>query len=550
MITAPVPVAALPAMPDSSLPEATFDATYEAFNVAMSTAFRPQVNAVAANVFENSTVAFDSANTAVQAQTAAAASAAIAVGASNAIVWVSGTTYAFGDVRWSPVDGLVYRRMVAGAGSLDPSVDGINWVGLSTLREVDTPVNFTPVNGTTGIFDPRPTLVAGAFASLYGATFLASQWQVSTSTSFVSPFYSSGDQAASTSFLLPDGVLAVSATYFWRVRYRNSTGTYSAWSLPTSFATGPAFLSYIATPTATPASFGAAFEGGFYTGLIWNELAQSSSSFAISTGSKTFVVPNMSGAAIVYAGQQLEVRSRANPANKMVGTVTLAYGTTLELNITSVTGSGTFADWSVMAQYRLIVAPKASGETNLAIKNANTDLPVACRTLTEGLRSTQAMKDADTSTVYPAAWWARGLTIGGRTDWYIPARDELELCWRNLKPNTANNTLTARSVASFSYQSNGAFADTATTQGTNNNSFPIGAAYTAVVPAQTAVTAFRTGGSEVFQANFVVCSSEFSTTLQWSQGFDPVTVGVVGVQNPSFNKSSSLPIRAYRRSII
>ena len=143
---------------------------------------------------------------------------------------------------------------------------------------------------------------------------------------------------------------------------------------------------YIPTPTPTPANFGDPLDGGFYAGMIWNELVQSATSTTIGTGSKSFSVPDMSSAPIVYEGQQLEVRSRANPANKMVGTVTGATGTSLTINVTSIGGSGTFSDWSIMSRYRVIVSPKASGENaGIALNNANTAFPVACQTLTEGL---------------------------------------------------------------------------------------------------------------------------------------------------------------------
>ena len=66
--------------------------------------------------------------------TAAAASAvdaeaaqAAAEAASNAEKWVSGTTYVTGDVTWSPIDFLSYRRKTDGAGTTDPSVDPTNW---------------------------------------------------------------------------------------------------------------------------------------------------------------------------------------------------------------------------------------------------------------------------------------------------------------------------------------------------------------------------------------------------------------------------------------
>ena len=320
---------------------------------------------------------------------------------------------------------------------------------------------------------------------------------------------------------------------------------------PTVFAiTVQAVPSYIPTPTPTPANFGDSLEGGFYAGMVWGQIAQSSTSMAISTGRKTFTVADMSSAPIVYVGQMVEVRSRANPANKFVGTVTSAGGTSLTINVTSVGGSGTFSDWSVMARHRIIVAPKASGEhAGIALKNANTALPTACQTLTEGFAATQAMRDADSSTVYPAAHWARNLNIGGRTDWYIPARDELELCWRNLKPVTDNNSVTTpRPTASFNYANNGSYGDTADTPGLNNNSAPVGATYTASVPGQTAATAFRSGGAEAYEfgsANYW-SSSDLGTSHAWYQVWASYWPGYQG----NYGKASAHRVRAVRRSVI
>lgn len=62
-------------------------------------------------------------------EAAASASAAqTAAGSASATLWVSGTTYAIGDLRRSPATGLVYRRLTAGAGTTDPSADATNWV--------------------------------------------------------------------------------------------------------------------------------------------------------------------------------------------------------------------------------------------------------------------------------------------------------------------------------------------------------------------------------------------------------------------------------------
>lgn len=306
--------------------------------------------------------------------------------------------------------------------------------------------------------------------------------------------------------------------------------------------------SYIATPAATPANFGDPFEGGFYAGMIWNQLTQSSTSKTLATGTQTFTVPSMTGAPIVYQGQTVEVRSRATPANKFVGTVTKAVGATLTINVTSIGGSGTFSDWSVMARHRIIVAPKASGENaSIALKNANSAFPTACQTLTEGLAATQAMRDADTSTVYPAAHWARGLSIGGKADWYIPARDELELLWRNLKPVTNDNYITANRQAA-NYTNNGSFGDASTAPGTNKNSAPEGAAYTATTPGQTAATAFQSGGTEAFAfgSAYYWSSSEDSASTAYYQYWNSSTPGYQG----NLNKANAIRVRAVRRSII
>jgi hypothetical protein len=61
----------------------------------------------------------------------AAASATAAANASNASAWVSGTTYALGDVVYSPVNYQSYRRIIAGDGTTDPSADVTNWTKIS-----------------------------------------------------------------------------------------------------------------------------------------------------------------------------------------------------------------------------------------------------------------------------------------------------------------------------------------------------------------------------------------------------------------------------------
>ena len=72
------------------------------------------------------------------AVTAAASTAMLnaAIATVGATKWVSGTTYAIGDVRWSPIDYLAYRRKTAGAGTSDPSADAANWAAQSSALSI------------------------------------------------------------------------------------------------------------------------------------------------------------------------------------------------------------------------------------------------------------------------------------------------------------------------------------------------------------------------------------------------------------------------------
>lgn len=81
------------------------------------------------------------------------------VGSGNTKPWVSGTTYAVGKVVMSPADNYqLYVRVVAGAGTTDPSADATNWKpfgaraiksiqrGITSLTSVTGSVTVSPVN--------------------------------------------------------------------------------------------------------------------------------------------------------------------------------------------------------------------------------------------------------------------------------------------------------------------------------------------------------------------------------------------------------------------
>ncbi len=85
----------------------------------------------------------------------AAISAVASASAANAAPWVSGTTYAAGEVRYSPLNFQSYRRLIAGSGTTDPSLDTTNWTQISGGGDVDGPASATDnaiprYDGTTG----------------------------------------------------------------------------------------------------------------------------------------------------------------------------------------------------------------------------------------------------------------------------------------------------------------------------------------------------------------------------------------------------------------
>ena len=185
--------------------------------------------------------------------------------------------------------------------------------------------------------------------------------------------------------------------------------------------------------------------------------------------------------------------------------------------------------------YYLVVAPKSSGEnSSKKYKTSNDAAPSATQTLNNGPAASTSMNSA----AYPAAEFCEGLTIGGFSDWYLPARDELELCYRNLKPTTTQTSTTARSLSGITYpEGNDVSGDT---QGINRNSDPTGAAYTAESPVQTSVSAFQTGNAEAFAGDIYWSSTEFSAANGWGQNFPN------GIQSGT-GKSFDNYVRAVRR---
>ena len=151
-----------------------------------------------------------------------------------------------------------------------------------------------------------------------------------------------------------------------------------------------------------------------------------------------------------------------------------------------------------IADYNLVVAPLSSGKSTLDWKNATTATPGADSVI-DGPQNTADMVADGNSTVYPSAHFCNNLVIGGFSDWYMPASNELDVIYFNLKPGTQSNNVSG---------------------GINPNAVPARASnYTSGSPAQTSAAAFQTGGAEAFTAFRNRSSTEYSATAAITQSF-------------------------------
>lgn len=181
-----------------------------------------------------------------------------------------------------------------------------------------------------------------------------------------------------------------------------------------------------------------------------------------------------------------------------------------------------------VATHALIVAPRETGSsgggysttTNLAWKTATT-LTVSDSSVFDGRANTDAIIAAGIAD-HPAAQFCTSLTIGGYSDWYLPAWYELEIAYFNLKPFVSGNV---------------------TTTGTNDYSVPPRTTnYTTSNPPPTTVAAFQSpDGTERFEIATHWSSTELATTSARSISFS------TGASANTNKSSASIRTRAFRR---
>jgi len=148
--------------------------------------------------------------------------------------------------------------------------------------------------------------------------------------------------------------------------------------------------------------------------------------------------------------------------------------------------------------FALIVAPKSDGEHgDIAWIARGKDVPGALSYF-DGHANTAAMAEAGSK----LAQWARNLSIGGNENWYLPSQDELEICYRNLKPTIEKNWCYARSGINLS---------------AGVPTYP----YTPESPVQTLAEAFQKGGEQAFDECWYWSSTQHASdsAYAWIQTF-------------------------------
>jgi hypothetical protein len=191
--------------------------------------------------------------------------------------------------------------------------------------------------------------------------------------------------------------------------------------------------------------------------------------------------------------QQMQAaKAGAWPAQSYLPTVIgQAYGGGFYAGKIAVGGGG-------VATHYLIVAPKASGESTGSWGVYGTTTGIT--SVINGPTNSASLAALGAS--YQAAVFAEGLTIGGYSDWYLPAKNELEVLYYFLKPTTnANDTPSGSNANAVSPE-------------------PVSTNYTSGSPAQTSAgIGFRTGETDAFASGGYWSSTESSAYGAWGQNF-------------------------------
>jgi len=172
-----------------------------------------------------------------------------------------------------------------------------------------------------------------------------------------------------------------------------------------------------------------------------------------------------------------------------------------------------------VANYNLVISPLSTGKTTAKTWKTAATTTTGTTSVIDGPTNSANMNNAS----HPAAQFCEGLSIGGFTDWYLPAFYELEVCYYNFRPSGG--------------------AGQSTAHGPNPYAVPPRASnYTASVPPVTTIPNWA-NGSETFGVNNYWTSTELSATNARAIYFG-------NGQQGTYSKTYSTNARAIRRIAI
>jgi hypothetical protein len=154
-----------------------------------------------------------------------------------------------------------------------------------------------------------------------------------------------------------------------------------------------------------------------------------------------------------------------------------------------------------VATFYLVVADKTVGQSS-TLRWSSPQVTTGVTSTIDGPTNSASLAALG----YPMASFCENLNTGGYTDWYMPAKDELEVLYYFLKPGTASN-----------WTSSGSNAYAVSPE-------PISTNYSSGSPAQTSATSFRTGASsQEFSEVLYFSSTEYNANDAWAAYFSDGT---------------------------
>lgn len=241
------------------------------------------------------------------------------------------------------------------------------------------------------------------------------------------------------------------------------------------------------------------------------------------SGSGTITVSGLTGGTnytfTVKATNAVGQSAASNASNQITTTPIIgqAYGGGYYAGDISTAGNG-------IADYRLVVCDVTVGEAVNLIWGTYSNTGIT--STIDGPSNSAALAALYPNASVYAAAFCEAVNSGGYTDWYMPAKNELEICYYNLKPDSTSNN---------------------TSYGSNANAVPArGSNYTSGTPAQTTASLFIVSNAQAFDSNnkYYWPSTEISASQASRKLF---TTGAADNANKS---TSGYRVRAVRRVAI